>query len=350
MIEKKKEEQNLSNVFSFGIILFAVMYFLFSVMRSIEVDLSGLEVFNTVFTSILMQAFPFMLIGILVSSIMHFFVPDEWIVKIFPIKYGLGFLTAMFIGLFLPVCECAIIPVMNRLVRKGVPIPIAITFMLSAPIINPIVILSTLYAFPNHPQIMFMRVSLGLFIALIIGLVMARSSNSVSIFLDDCSNHSNTTKHDSVRCSCHNHDEERCNEKGMKGKIKNLFLHAGEEFFSVGKYLILGAFITSLIQMMIPRDVFVQLGAKRGIALIVMMSMAFLFSACSTSDAFIARSFLSRFSVGSIMGFLVFGPMMDMKNLLMLFANFRKSFVIKLSLLIVILNFLILNFLSILFF
>ncbi len=126
MIGKKTKEQKWRDkkispgtIFSVGLILVAGGYLLFSVMRSVGVDLSGIEVFNTIFTSVLMQAFPFMMIGVLVSSAMHIFIPDEWVIKIFPTKYGLGFLTAMFGGIFFPVCECAIVPVMTRLIKKA---------------------------------------------------------------------------------------------------------------------------------------------------------------------------------------------------------------------------------------
>lgn len=365
MIEKKIEEFNstmgndidekisFSSILSVVLIFAAAGYIIFSAMRSIDFDLSPIEIFNTVFTSILMQAFPFILIGLLVSSVMHVFVPDEWIVKIFRKKYGLGFLTAMFAGIFFPVCECAIVPVMTGLVKKGVPMPIAVTFMLSAPIINPIVIISTLYAFPGQPEIMFMRVGFGLLIALMVGLTMTAFGNSISMLTDEseCNCHpSDVGRHTHVGCACHCHHNEEHDKEGILEKFKDLFLHAGEEFFTVGKYLILGAFMTSLIQILIPKEVFVQLGMKSGLSLLVMMAVAFLFSACSTSDAFIARSFTNNFSMGSIMGFLVFGPMMDVKNLLMLLANFRRSFVIKLSLLILILNFIVLKFLTILFF
>jgi len=106
---------SLSSIFTGIIVFITVGYLLFSLLRSMNViDLSGIEIFNTIFISILMQAFPFMLIGVLVSSAMHVFIPDEWIVKVFPTKYGLGFLTAMFAGAFFPVCECAIVPVMTR--------------------------------------------------------------------------------------------------------------------------------------------------------------------------------------------------------------------------------------------
>ncbi len=353
MTEKEEAEKKvrLSTVFVTGVYFIMGGYLLFNILRSLGlIDLSEIKVLNTIFISILMQAFPFMLIGVLVSSAMHVFIPDEFIVKIFPTKYGLGFLTAMFAGVFFPVCEFAIVPVMTRLVKKGVALPIAITFMLSAPIINPIVIISTLYAFPEQPEIALMRVCFGLLIALIAGIILLLSGGAQRVLLhkhDDCET--------GIACSCgkeslhkdgscHFHNAHGQLEKSTAAKIKSLFLHAGEEFFVVGKYLVIGAFLTSLIQTMIPRETFVSLGAQNGLSLFIMMAAAFLFSACSTSDAFIARSFMGRFSTGAIMGFLVFGPMMDVKNILMLFASFKKSFVFNLALLVFILNFIVLYF------
>ena len=330
------------------VLIFAVAgYLWYQVLRSMGViDLSPLKTFNTIFISILMQAFPFMLIGIFVSSAMHVFIPDEFIVKVFPTKHGLGFVTAMFAGLFFPVCECAIVPVMTRLVKKGVALPIAITFMLSAPIINPIVIVATLYAFPGQPEIALLRVVFGLIIALIVGAVLFLLGDSKSALISEhetCACGCGSSGEHEHECACHSHSEDEHMNKGVAAKIKAMFLHSGEEFFGVGKYLVLGAFMTSLIQTLVPKAVFVSLGGQSGLSLIVMMAIAFLFSACSTSDAFIARSFVGRFSMGAIMGFLVFGPMMDVKNILMLLACFKKSFVIKLALLIFILNFLMLS-------
>ncbi|MEA4832802.1 hypothetical protein SDC9_101967 [bioreactor metagenome] len=364
-LEKKS---GASGIFT-GIVLFlTVGYLLFYVLRAmdlIKIDMEKVETFNTIFISILMQAFPFMLIGVLVSSIMHVFIPDEWIVKIFPTKHGLGFLTAMFAGLFFPVCECAIVPVMARLVKKGVAMPIAITFMLSAPIINPIVIVSTLYAFPGRPDIMFKRVGFGLLIALLVGIGMSLFMKNSSEFIDSGSEHCDCDKKSKNKnkpagkkvkqaephqCSCcsHEHNKDEHIRKGFIHRLKDLFLHAGDEFFNVGKYLIIGACITSLIQILIPKEAFTDLNAQSWLSLLIMMTMAFLFSACSTSDAFIARSFMNRFTLGAIMGFMVFGPMMDIKNLLMLLSSFKKGFVIKLTLMIFILNFIVLNLLTIL--
>lgn len=332
----------LSDIFLSMFFMFAIAYLIFSVIRAVKVNaidiaFSGLKAFNMIFIGMLIQAFPFMLIGMFVSSFIQVFISNETIVKIFPTKFGLGFLTAMFGGILFPICECAIVPVTVRLVKKGVALPVAVTFMLSAPIINPIVIASTLYAFPGRPEIAFYRIYFGLIIALSVGLTLMFFPETKTALLDE------TGK---ITCDCIYCNMEAKRKQGIGEKIRIMFLHAGEEFFSAGKYLILGIFLTSFIQTIVPRDIFSELWARDGLALVVMMATAFLFSVCSTSDAFIARSFWDRFSTGSIMGFLIFGPMMDIKNLLMLFSSFRKTFVIKLVLVITIVSFVLLYFLT----
>lgn len=353
-----KAKLDLSVVAAIVLIGALAVYLLFSFARVADAKvLEQLQVFSTIFVSILMQAFPFMLIGIFVSSGMEVFAPDEFVVRIFPSRFGLGFLTAMFSGLLFPVCECAIVPVTTRLVKKGVSLPIAITFMLSAPIINPIVILSTLYAFPGQPRVALFRVIFGLLIALLVGLILflldVKNDTLISVH-EDCGCHHDHDHCDSCTPSTHTLDSHETQAVSRDAhpllqKLKQVFLHAGEEFFGVGRYLVLGAFLTSLIQILVPRTWFASLGEKSGLPLIIMMLVAFLFSACSTSDAFIAKSFTSRFSLSAIMGFLVFGPMMDIKNILMLLASFKKKFVVALVLVIFFVNFLMLYFLAFLF-
>ena len=339
-------------------ILFVFSALIFTLWIKGILNLTAIRTFSTLFVSILIQAFPFMLIGVLVSSAMHFFVPDSLIVKVFPTRHGLGFLTALFAGLFFPVCECAIVPVMTRLVKKGVALPIAISFMLAAPIINPIVIVSTLYAFPGQSSVMLLRVSLGLLIALMVGLALfALGIGKKQSLLGMGEAHENAAHlhaHDGYSPACtHAHDDGSVcaccanpipADMSFFRKVSAMLLHAGDEFFDVGKYIVIGAFISALIQAVIPRESFVSLGAQSGLSLLVMMLMAFLLSACSTSDAFIARSYLGRLTLGPILGFLVYGPMMDIKNMLILLGSFKKSFVILLITIITVLNFVTLYF------
>jgi uncharacterized protein len=307
--------------------------------------------FRTVFLSILIQAFPFLLVGIFISSALNIFVPDQWIIRIFPVRGVRGFVAALFAGIFFPICECAIVPVMARLVKKGVAVPIAVTFMLAAPIINPISIISTFYAFPGKPFIALLRVGLGLLIALLTGLFLlpAGVKGSVSLFEhdleegpdDEAHNHTHA-EHGGV-CCCGKEEH----HSGKTGRFKRLLVDSGEEFFEVGRYLIAGALITSLILTVLPQGMSVGTASCKSVSLLVMMAMAFLFCACSTSDAFIARSFMNKFPLYSIMGFLIFGPMMDMKSVFMLLANFKKKFVLRLCLLVALLNFAVLSMLSI---
>lgn len=358
-----KAGADLSVIAAAVLIAVLILYLLFSFSRVADTKLlDQLQVFNTIFISILMQAFPFMLIGIFVSSALEIFAPDQWVVRIFPSRFGLGFITALFAGLLFPVCECAIVPVTRRLVKKGVALPIAVTFMLSAPIINPIVIVSTLYAFPGQPRVVVFRVAFGLTIALVVGLMLFLldiNRGALSDTQDDCGcacgchghgdGHGHDHDHDHGGCCAAPpnaaHDEaEATTTHALQQKLRTMFIHAGEEFFEVGRYLVLGALFTSLIQILIPRAWFAGLSEKSGLPLLIMMAVAFVFSACSTSDAFMAKSFAGRFPIGAIMGFLVFGPMMDIKNILMLLAGFKKSFVATLVFLIFLANFLMLYF------
>lgn len=331
-----------SNVLSGLFFICALMYLIFSVFRglnnsAVQLDFSKVKAFQMVFISILLQTFPFMLVGVFISSIIQVFLSKETMIKFFPKKHGLGFVTAMFGGLLLPVCECAVVPMTAGLVKKGVALPVAITFMLAAPIVNPIVILSTLYAFPGHPEITIYRIYFGLVIALAVGIILTVFPETKPVLLEQT--HLST-------CDCAYCNTDFGQEKSFWRKLQLMFLHAGEEFFSAGKFLVLGAILTSLIQTVVSKDIFLQLWGKDGLALGVMMATAFFFSVCSTSDAFIARSFWNSFSTSSVMGFLVFGPMMDIKNLFMLFSGFRKPFVIKIALLITGVSFVLLYFMT----
>lgn len=321
-----------------AIFFLTITYLVYSIIKPIGFDITSiifpwLQRFNTVFLSILIQAFPFILFGVFVSSILQVFVSSEKITKIFPENNVLQFIVAIFAGFFFPVCDCAIVPVVARLVKKGVPIPAAITFMLAAPIINPIVITSTLYAFPGQPSIAIYRVCLGIIVAFLVGVAFIFIPEKEAMLL---------TNIDEITCNCGFCSDSYNNKKGIGQNVEAIFRHAGAEFFQVGKFLIIGSFLSSIMQTMIPKELFANLGGGIIISLLIMMSFAFILSVCSTSDAFIARTFTNQFPIGAVMGFLILGPMLDIKNLLMLLGNFQKRFVIKLVMLIFFISFLVL--------
>ena len=314
---------------------------------------------HTVFTGIVLQAVPFMLLGALLSSALYAFVPDRLLVKIFPKKYGLGFLTALFAGALFPVCECAGVPLMRSLIKKGVAMPIAVTFMLASPIVNPISIVSTLYAFPQQPSVAFYRLCFGLLIAFAIGLlllfypeekylkedfdrepaVQPQSLGDAAAAFRLATGRSTQNSRSEAQSDNFGGITAESKVQWLQAKVYTLLMHTCSEFFTTGPFLILGAFITALIRAAVPQELFSITSGSAAGSLLVMMLFAFVFSACSTSDAFIARSFLNRFPFGSILGFLVYGPMMDIKNLFMLLSLFKKRFVIELTLIITAINF-----------
>lgn len=298
--------------FLLGLIYFCAAYLLLRlVVGGTRVD----GVVN-VFLGILLQAVPFLLIGVLLSSAIQVFISDRLIAEKFPKHPAGGFLFALLAGFCLPVCDCTSIPVFRSIVRKGVPLSAAVTFLSAAPVINPVVMLSTWYAFGGNWKIVACRVGLGLFCAVLIGLTFSGDGSKSDVL---------TGGGLGALCGC------GCAADPGAGKLESFMLHAQSEFFSVGKYLLLGAFVSALFQTM--GAGLSRTGAGDGLLLplLLMMAMAFLFSLCSSSDAVVARSFAAQFPMGALMGFLVFGPMMDVKNVLMLSGSFSKKFVFRLA-------------------
>ncbi len=280
-----------------------------------------LDILINVFLGILLQAVPFLLIGVLLSSIIQIFVSRQLIERWFPKHLAGGMLFAILAGFCLPVCDCASIPVFRSLVRKGVPMTAAVSFVAAAPIINPVAILSTWYAFNGDLSVVLCRVGLGTLCAVLIGMTFSGKASR---------REETSFGAPAVCCACGWYD---ASSPGRRfGKLFLLLRHAKLEFFEVGKYLILGAFVSALFQALYG-DVSWD-GEKSGllIPLVLMMGMAFALSLCSSSDAVVARSVSNQFPMGALMGFLVFGPMMDVKNLILLSGSFSKPFILRLAL------------------
>jgi len=306
--------------FFLTVILLAALYLsLKPVLTFFEVPVDN---FVNIFIGIILQAVPFLLIGVLISSAIQIFIPREAIERRFPKSLGAGMLAAVLGGFLLPVCDCASIPIFRGLVKKGVPLPVAVTFMTATPVINPVVILSTYYAFNGNIGFVLGRVGFGILCAVMIGLIFAILPGKGEVLSGGSM--------DRVMCSCGCYQEADSVSSG-KAKFSLFIRHSQAEFFSVGKFLLIGTFVSSLFQTA-GAGTFGsgQSGAGLALSMLVMMAMAFVLSLCSTSDAVIARSFLNQFPTGAIMGFLVFGPMLDIKNVLMLSSGFSRRFILKL--------------------
>lgn len=320
-----------------------IMICLLNIINGLDGDMflkqrNYLEGFTIIFLSIILEAIPFVMIGTFISSIIQIFVSEQTIAKIIPKNRFIGLIAASLMGIIFPVCECAIVPIMRRLIKKGVPLHIAVTFMLAVPIVNPVVLASTYYAFSGQTYMVFLRGFLGMMSAILIGHIIG-IINSKNNPLKDNSIHRDTGcgcghdhhHHENHGCGCnHHHDSISINKTGIFSKSVEIIEHTGLELYDVGKFLIIGAFLSALMQTFVSRSYIMSIGQGKLSSTIVMMVLAFVLSLCSEADAFIARTFIGQFTTGSIVGFLILGPMIDIKNTLMLSGSFKMKFVVKL--------------------
>ena len=268
----------------------------------------------------IMEAVPFVLIGVLISGLIQTFVTERWIARIMPRNRLLASLFGCGVGALYPSCECGIIPVTRRLLYKGMPLSAGIAFILTAPIINPIVLFATYIAFGNDWKIAAIRAVMAIAVAFLVSVAVSFLYPRPPMRIQELEAPvAATTEADVLR-------QHRAG-KPVLSRLYQVLTHAIEEFFSVGKYLVVGALIAACIQTYVPTSYLLQLGGNPVASSLVMIGLAFLMSLCSAADAFIAASFRSTFSTGSISAFLVFGPMVDIKNTLMLVGTFKGKFI-----------------------
>jgi hypothetical protein len=316
----------------------------------------NLQDFSISFLSILFEGVPFMFIGTLLSGVIDAFVPSETMEKILPRNQIAAIALSGVLGVVFPMCECGVVPVIRRLIRKGLPVSCALTYLLAAPIVNPIVALSTFAAFRGqHPgMVTSMRLLMGFGVALVCGIIVQRIPSRALLnrpMLASLQKRPSATRaraqhvHEpasalayagvssernvafpivSAEEIVHLHDEAHA-QKSFGQKIIGAIRCAAFDFLDVGFYLIIGAAIASVFNTAINKEVLLPLAGNHLFAITGMMILALLLSLCSTSDAFIAANFLT-FPVAAKLAFMVFGPMMDMKLLFMYGLVFKRRF------------------------
>jgi uncharacterized membrane protein YraQ (UPF0718 family) len=282
-----------------------------------------LHIFATVVTAIFLEAAPFLLLGSLVSSLIEIYFSPERISNFVPKRRFTGLLFALGAGMVLPTCECGVVPIVRRLLLKGVPSHVAITYMLAAPVINPIVLVSTYVAFRGNLWMVIGRAGLVALSACCMGLWLSRIHPFMLLrqeaTLDDLPVHAHG------ECDCgFNHQS-----KG-RSKLTGALLHAAWEFLDMGKYLILGCLLAGLMKTSLSDGTLSIFANNVFLAVGAMMFLAVILSVCSEADAFVAASFWSFPKVAQL-SFIAIGPMVDLKLVLMYSAVFRKRDVLALT-------------------
>jgi uncharacterized protein len=272
------------------------------------------------------EALPFILLGAVVSAGVATFVSDDVFRRLARVPRLLQVPGAAAAGACFPVCECGSVPVARRLLTRGVDQAAAITFMLAAPVLNPIVLGSTWIAYEARGEALQMtaaRAGLGLTVAILVGLVVAWISGG-GLLRPPAPTEVFTGSEEAL------HDDEGGGRH--RGGGAGAFVgHLTGDFLFMGRYLVLGAAVAAAIQTLLPQNLLTGIGGAPVVAVLTMVLLAFALSLCSEADAFVAVSF-TGFPLSAQLGFLVMGPVLDAKLAFLYGATFRDRFVVVLVL------------------
>ncbi|MFD5336378.1 permease [Streptomyces hawaiiensis] len=261
----------------------------------------------TVFTAITVQGVPFLLLGTVVSAAIGAFVPERVFQRVLPRRTVLAVPVAGAAGVVLPGCECASVPVAGSLMRRGVAPAAALAFLLSAPAINPVVLVATSIAFPGQPEMVLGRLLASLGTAVVMGWLWARFGREEWLRLPKRS-------------------DGRTTGRGPRAFVLGLqhdFLHAGG-------FLVLGAAAAATFAIVVPRSLLEVFTGSPWLSVLLLAVLAVVLCVCSEADAFVAAS-LSGFSPTARLAFMVVGPMVDLKLIALQTGTFGRAFAVRFS-------------------
>jgi uncharacterized protein len=284
------------------------------------------RIFSTRFLGIFIEAVPFLLMGTIVSGLLEVFVTREDIVRWMPRHPVPATIAGGFMGFIFPVCECGVVPVTRRLFTKGLPMSAGIAFLLAAPVMNPIVLVSTYIAFGWGPMLAG-RFIITAVVAIAVGVIFAIASRPHEVL---------RTAHLAPVTGGSNQAAPLPPPRTRRSLAVSLYdaLRFGaDEFFEMGRFLVLGCMMAAGMQTLVSQEALLMLGEGPLVSVLVLQALAFVLSVCSTVDSFLALAFLGTFTGGSIMAFLTFGPMVDIKSVMMFLGVFKRKTVLYLILL-----------------
>jgi len=272
-----------------------------------------LNEFVVVFVSIVLQSLPFVLLGVFASALVQRYVSEDVVTRWLPRRVGPVVLLASVFGFVAPVCDCGVIPLARRLSGKGVPLYGAVTFIVAAPVVNPVVLAATAFAFQGNWTIVCLRMAMTLSVAMVVGLLVSRLFPPGQSLLPDVR---------SIRGGSVSPAPAR-----PVGAAAGLVAHASAEYFEIVFFVILGALFTAATQTFVPRGDLAAIGGSRIGSVLALMPVATLLSICSEADAFVARAFATTFSPGAVLAFMTIGQIVDLRNGVLLFRTLRAPLV-----------------------
>ena len=293
-------------------VIVAVLALAAGLLRILEPGrIAWIQAFLIVFGSLVVQAMPFVLLGALASAAIEVFVPVNAIERVAGLPRPLQLPAAALAGVAFPICECGSVPVARRLAARGLTPSAAVTFMLAAPVLNPVVIASTFVAYRARSSLWTMvigRFALGMIVAIVVGWVLGRRS-----------------KDEVLRPRSEEAHPVLVEPGPPEARWRRFFLHTGNDFLFMGRFLLVGAAAAAMVQTFLPASFVSKVAGTPVLDILVMIGLATVLSLCSESDAFVAASFV-QFGPASQLAFLVSGPMVDLKLGALYAGTFRRGF------------------------
>ena len=290
-------------------------------------------------SGLLLQAVPFTLIGVLVSAAVETWVTEDFIEKHAPKSIANGFLAAILAGVCVPVCDCVVVPTFSRLVARQLPLPCAVTFLCAVPVVNPVSIWATWYAFADVPAVAVTRVALGVGVALLVGVSFVifpvksqvLRQNVLEKVRADCVDCAACADFNKLQSGNSSYKNSSSFKSDIKNSLKTYAHHIYSDFMRLMPIILFGTIVASIIRVWLGADPASKVNTTTVfVAIPAMMLIAYASSLCSSSDAVIARSLASSLPMSSVIVFLLFGPMLDIKNTLMLVEDCKTGFVLRL--------------------
>lgn len=259
----------------------------------------------TLALSVLIEALPFVVLGVVLSIVMQVWVPPGVIERWMPRNPWGRRAVLSLLGMFIPVCECGNVPFARGLMMRGFGVAETMTFLIAAPIVNPIVIITTHQAFGLDDGVLIARLLGGYAVANLIGWLYSRHPDPNGLVTDR------------FRAAC------AIAESDTGGRGRRSLAQFVVELRAVMPALVIGSALAGAVQVLIPRETLLAIGSNPALSIAAMIALAMIVSICSNVDAFFALSFASTFTPGSIVAFLLVGPLVDVKMLALLRTTFR---------------------------
>jgi uncharacterized protein len=258
----------------------------------------------TLAISVLIESLPFVALGVVLSIVVQVWVPPGVIERWMPRRAWARRMVLSLLGMFVPVCECGNVPFARGLLMRGFTVPETLTFLIAAPIVNPIVIITTHQAFGFSDGILIARLLGGYAIANLIGWLYSRHPDPDGLLTDRFRDTCDLVVH----------------EPG--DRARRSLAQFVIELRAVMPALVIGSALAGAVQVLIPREALLAIGSNPALSIVAMMALAMVVAICSNVDAFFALSFASTFTPGSIVAFLLVGPLVDIKMLALMRTTF----------------------------